>query len=89
MGLLRFLAIVIMVYLFFRVLTAFILPWLVKFWLKRFQTRFYDQNPNLRKDQDTKEGEITIKKVAQDETGIIPDDFGDYVDYEDIKEDGK
>ncbi|MDY0101440.1 MAG: hypothetical protein RBS07_00780 [Lentimicrobium sp.] len=89
MGIIRFLAIAIMVYLFFRVLSVFILPWLVKFWLKRFQARFYDQNPHLRKEQDSREGEITIKKVAKDDPVNIPDDFGDYIDYEDVNEEKK
>lgn len=89
MGLLRFLVIAISIYLFFRVLTGYVLPWILKFWLKRFQKRFYDQNPHIRKDKNYQEGRVTIKKVKEDESANIPDNFGDYVDYEDVDDDKK
>ena len=89
MGLLRFLVIVIFIYLFFRVLTVYVFPWIIQLWLKRFQKRFYDQNPHIRKDKDYQEGRVTIKKVKEDETVDIPDDFGDYIDYEDVEDDEK
>lgn len=85
MGLIRFLLIAISFYLIFKVLTRFILPWFVKYSLKRFQTKFYEQNPHIRPDVPKKEGEVTIKKVSHDKDGKIPDDLGDYVDYEDVK----
>ena len=89
MGLLRFLVIVISIYLFFRVLARYVFPWIITIWLKRFQRRFYDQNPHIRKDQDYQDGKITIKKVKQEEAANIPDDFGDFVDYEDVEDDKK
>ena len=89
MGLLRFLVIVIFIYLFFRVLTVYVFPWIIQLWLKRFQKRFYDQNLHIRKDKDYQEGRVTIKKVKEDETVDIPDDFGDYIDYEDVEDDEK
>ena len=89
MGLLRFLVIVIFIYLFFRVLTAYVFPWVIQLWLKRFQKRFYDQNPHIRKDKDYQEGRVTIKKVKEEEAANIPDDFGDYVDFEDVDDDKK
>ncbi|MBW6491798.1 MAG: hypothetical protein K0B15_11465 [Lentimicrobium sp.] len=85
MGLFRFIIIVFLVYMIFRILSRYIFPWLIRFSLKRFQSRFYKQNPNLRPEKQKKEGEITIKKVKKEEDGKIPDDFGDYVDYEDVK----
>lgn len=87
MGLLRFLVVVIFIYLFFRVLTIYILPRIIQLWLKRFQKRFYDQNPHIRKDQNYQEGRVTIKKVKEEEAANIPDDFGDFVDYEDVDDD--
>lgn len=85
MGLLRFIVIIFFIYLVFRLLSRYIFPWLIKFSLKRFQSRFYEQNPHLRPEKPKKEGEVTIKNVRQEEEAKIPDDFGDYVDYEDVK----
>lgn len=89
MGLLKFLLIVVFIYLFFRVFSGYIFPWVIQLWLKRFQKRFYDQNPNIRQDKDYQEGRVTIKKVKEEEAVNIPDDFGDYVDYEDVDDNKK
>lgn len=89
MGLMKFLLIVITFYLIFKVVGRYLLPWAMKIWLQRFQKRFYDQNPHIRKDKDYQEGRVTIKKVKDEEAVNIPDDFGDYVDYEDVDDDKK
>ena len=85
----RFLLIVLLIYLFFRLFTGYILPWIIRLWLKRFQKRFYDQNPHIRTDKDYQDGKVTIKKVKQEDAANIPDDFGDYVDYEDVDDNKK
>lgn len=89
MALVKFLVVVVIIYMIFKVLGGFILPWIIRVWLKRFQKRFYDQNPHIRNDKDYQEGKVTIKKVKEEESANIPDDFGDYVDYEDVDDDKK
>lgn len=89
MALVKFLVVVVIIYMVFKVLGGFILPWIIRVWLKRFQKRFYDQNPHIRNDKDYQEGKVTIKKVKEEESTHIPDDFGDYVDYEDVDDDKK
>lgn len=89
MALVKFLVVVVIIYMVFKVLGGFILPWIIRVWLKRFQKRFYDQNPHIRNDKDYQEGKVTIKKVKEEESANIPDDFGDYVDYEDVDDDKK
>ena len=87
MGLIRFLLIVFLIYLFFRVFSRFILPMLVKLTLRKVQTRFYEQNPHLRPDpsQKEKEGKVTIKRVSKDKDNRDSSDMGEYVDYEEVK----
>lgn len=85
MGLLRFLFILLMVYLFFKVFSRIILPLLLKLTVRRVQNKFYEQNPHMRPDEPLKEGKITIKKVSEDKNREVPSDIGEYVDYEEIK----
>ncbi|HAH57875.1 MAG: DUF4834 family protein [Lentimicrobium sp.] len=85
MGLIKFLLIIFAFYLFFRVFTSVILPFIVKRSLKRFQDKFYQRNPHVRNPDKTKEGEVTIKDPGHQDEVNIPEDFGEYIDYEDIK----
>lgn len=88
---LKFLFIIIMIYYFFKVLGRWIFPFLVKRWMKRFQKRFFEQNPHINPDFDRgKEGEVNIKYNQQQNTGNKNNEnIGDYVDFEEIKENNK
>lgn len=85
MGLIRFILIVFAFYLFFRVFTSVVLPFIVKRSLRKFQDKFYQRNPNAHTQDKNKEGEVTIKDSGHQEEVKIPEDFGEYIDYEDIK----
>lgn len=85
MGLLRFLFILLLIYLFFRVFTAVILPFILRFSLRRFQKKFYEQNPHIHPDLTREEGEVTIQKVSEEDQQQVPPDVGEYIDYEEIK----
>ncbi|MEA5109860.1 MAG: hypothetical protein VB072_05475 [Lentimicrobium sp.] len=85
MGLLRFFLIIFSIYLTFRVLTTYIFPWLVKRSVRKYQERFYEQNPHLKPDQPRKDGQVTIEKVGREESGNVPENIGEYTEYEDIK----
>jgi hypothetical protein len=53
--------------------------------MNRFQKKFFDQNPHFDPDFKTKnEGEMKIKYNTK--TKASTDEIGDYVDYEEIKE---
>lgn len=85
MGFVRTLVIIILLYMVLKLLVRFILPWFVKFSLKRFQKRFYEQNPHLRYEEKNKDGEVTITRIKKEKPEGVPDDLGDYVDYEEVK----
>lgn len=85
MGFVRTLVIIIVLYMVLKLLARFILPWFVKLSLKRFQKRFYEQNPHLRQEKTDKEGEVTITRIKKEKPEGVPDDLGDYVDYEEVK----
>ncbi|GAB1403743.1 hypothetical protein MASR1M74_09210 [Lentimicrobium sp.] len=84
MGLIKFLFIVLAFYLFFRVFTSVILPFIVRRSVRRFQKNFYERNPHVRNPEQEKEGKVTIKDPGNKEEVNIPKDFGEYIDYEDV-----
>lgn len=88
---LKFLFIVILIYYFFKVLGRWIFPFLVKRWMNRFQRKFFEQNPHINPDFDRgKEGDVNIKYESKGNTTAKSDvEIGDYVDFEEIKENNK
>lgn len=76
----------ILIYLFFRVLTAYVFPWIVKWYLNRAKKRFYEQNPHAAESQHRKKkGDMTIT-YKDDTTRPDTESLGEYTDFEDIKE---
>lgn len=77
-------------YLFFRLFARYIAPALIKLFIKRVQKRFYEQNPNINNpDSDTKPGKVTIRRTKDSKNNDIPKDLGDYIDYEEVKNNQK
>ena len=80
----KFIFWLIVIYLLFRLLVRFVFPFLVRYFVKKSQDKFYEQNPNIRK---KKEGEINIDYIPdknKKEKKCKPDE-GEYVDYEELK----
>ncbi|MEA3446923.1 MAG: DUF4834 family protein [Bacteroidota bacterium] len=83
----RFLLIVIIVILFFRLLFRVVIPWLLKRKINKMQHQ-YKQEQDPRKKQDKSEGEVTIENIPEDrksgkKKGTKHDDE-EYADYEEI-----
>ncbi len=85
MALLRFLFILLIIYLSLKVFTRFILPVVLRITMRRVQNRFYEQNPHLRPEEPRKEGKVTINRVSKEKSSNIPTDIGEYTDYEEVK----
>lgn len=82
MPLLRFILIIIIIYYAFRLLIRYVLPWLVKLYLKNFQKNFYKQNPNVRQKDKRKDGDVKVDYVPNKEER--DNNIGEYVDFEEI-----
>ena len=89
-GLFRFLLILIVIYYVFKLLVRYIFPFIVKRYLSKVQKQFYNQNPHLDPDeQKKKEGEVKVdfnSERKENKNDNSTDDFGDYIDFEEIKE---
>lgn len=82
---LEIIATIVFIYLIFRVFTQYVLPFLVKKFIERAKKKFYRDNPHIARDEQKKEGEMTITfRKEKNSTDI--DNLGEYTDFEDIKE---
>lgn len=83
---LRIIGTFILIYLIFRVLTAYVFPWIVKWYLNRVKEKFYQQNPHYAETQKKqKKGEVTIT-YKDDKNKPDTNNLGEYTDFEDLKE---
>ncbi len=82
----KFLLIVLFIYLGFRIFTRTILPYFVKRYVHKAQEKFYNQNPDVNPDDaKRKEGEVNVKSRPQNQNRKT-DELGDYVDFEEVDE---
>ncbi len=88
MTLLRIIAIFIIIYLIFRVITMYVMPWLLRKFIERQRKKFYGDDPKSKRRSSQKkkdygdEVNVNIKNKRQ----ITSDDIGEYVDYKEIKD---
>lgn len=75
-----------LIYLIFRILTTWVFPKIVKWYLNRYKDRFYRENPHLRPDEQQKQaGDIHIR-YTKNQNRTDSDKLGEYVDYEEVKD---
>jgi len=85
MGLLRTIAIILIVYYVLKFIGKYILPLFIKQVVKNVEKSFREQQQNKYEDTTGKVGETVIaKKPLENKEGNK--DVGDYVDYEEIKD---
>ncbi|WP_372793367.1 DUF4834 family protein [Lutibacter sp.] len=86
MGLLRTIAIIIIVYYAFKFIGRYIMPLFIKQVVKNVEKKMRDQQENQYKQETGNVGETVIdKKPASSKESSK--DVGDYVDYEEVKDD--
>ncbi len=82
---LNFLLWIILIYLLFRIAVRYLFPFLVKWYLKRFQQRFYEQNPHIRNNEKTSpDGKVHIKRPGRQKKN--DKDIGEYINFEEVDE---
>lgn len=85
-GLFRLILIILTVYAVYSIFIRFIIPSLMRKYLKDFQQRFTEENQRARQNQPLrKEGEVSITYVDKDKNENRSPEAGEYVDYEEIK----
>lgn len=82
MQLLRTIFIIILAYYIIRIVSRYVLPRLVAYFLKRTVRNM--ENQQKQTSSKTKKGEVNIK--YQPDKKDVTKDVGEYIDYEEIKE---
>lgn len=70
----------IIIYYAFRLLIRYAFPFLIRYFLKRSQKNYYENHQKSNK----KEGEINIDYVPPKNKKDKKNNFGEYIDYEEI-----
>lgn len=83
---LRLIALFIIIYLIFRILTFYVFPWLVKLYLRRYKKKFYRQNPDFERAEKRRKKQQMDIRYRKDQTSTSTDQLGEYVDFEEIEE---
>lgn len=81
---LKFILILVAVYVFFRILVRYVIPYFVKSYLKREQEKFQKSDSEQKDKAGKKEGETTITYKPEKSKDKNRNDVGEYVDYEDL-----
>ncbi len=83
-ALLRFIFIIVLVYYGFKLVARYVMPWVITRFIKKQQQKFNDMNGVNNSNYDpTNEGEVHIK-TKKTKSAKNDDDFGEYVDFEDV-----
>lgn len=85
----KIIATFIIIYLFFRIFTTWILPMIIRWYINRFKKRFYQQHPHASEAKEKRrKGNVHItytKETGKTDTNSI----GEYVDFEEVKDSDK
>ncbi len=82
----RLLLIILICYIFFRILVGFIFPLLVRWYVNKSREKFFRDNPQHAERQQKKEGEMTINIKRTSHVRPNSDKLGEYTDFEEIKD---
>ena len=81
----RLILILLIIYIIYRLLVRYILPHLIKNFLKRQQEKFFEQNPSFREEENRKEGDVKIDNLHKEAGNTKKKNIGEYVDYEEVE----
>ncbi len=81
---LRVIATFILIYLVFRIIITFVVPWIARWYLKRAKKRFYRDNQWAAEAEEKRKAQHKKYKESQKERKLDTDQLGEYVDYEEI-----
>jgi len=85
-ALLKFILVIILIYYGLRLTIRYVVPWLLARFVAKQQEKFNNMNGFQNQSQGNRQdGDINIKKEKPDQNKD-DSDFGEYVDFEEVKE---
>lgn len=86
-NLIKTIAIIFAVYYGLKFIGKYVFPWLLKRFINKQQEKFYNRNQSSYSRSERREGEVKITGTPQKSNKT--DDLGEYVEYEEIRDDKK
>lgn len=82
----KLLVFLILIYLFFRIFTRYLLPWILKYYIKRFMKKNFGNTwqPQQEKQDYPNKNRVNLNKSTFGKSKYKKDD-GEYVDYTELK----
>ncbi len=80
---LEFISWLIIIYLAFKLISRFLLPYLVKWGVRRFQEKYFSQNSDVNEPME-KEGSIHVQYKHEKKQPQNTGNGGEYVDFEEL-----
>ena len=82
----KVLAIIFLTYFFFKYTIKLLAPFIIKRFANKMQDKFRQEFNQQYKNNDSKEGEVTIENKKKSSNSKKTDKVGDYVDFEEVDE---
>ncbi len=76
---------VILIYFVLRLFGKYLLPLIIKYYLKKFQQKFYQQNSNINPDKKEGETNVEFSQAKKTNRKTNADGIGEYVDFEELE----
>lgn len=83
MALIKFILIVVLVYYIFKFAGRYLLPFLLKFFIKKAGKK--QDNQRKSSSRRRKDGEVSIDYMPQKNRNLNTDNVGEYIDFEEFK----
>lgn len=84
-GLLKTIFFLITFYYLFKIIGRLLLPYVMKKGMERMQQQQQNAATNYRQQSQQREGKVTVQRKAQKKSGVVDDNEGEYVDFEEVK----
>ena len=87
MGFLKFIFIVIVIYYAFKLISRYVLPYLLSIFLKKAQDQMMGRaNKDAYEKNKKKEGKVSVGYTKESKSKANKDELGEYVDFEEVDE---
>lgn len=86
-ALLRFLFVLVIIYYGFKLIIKYVLPWILARFVKKQQEKYQNMNSGFENDyRSSNQSDVKIKTNTPNKNNDEDDGFGEYIDFEEIKE---
>ncbi len=83
----RLIVTLILIYFLFRLLTAYVFPWIARWYLRQYREKFFRDNPGAARASEKRKSDPGYQHRRKTTGRPDTDKLGEYIDYEEITDD--